>query len=442
MKLAVIGCGHVGLVAGTCFAESGHEVICSDIDSSKIDTLRGGKPTFFEPGLEELMGKNMAEGRLSFTDKTAEAVAGADVVFVSVNTPPLETGQADLRFVEQAARDIGQAIDAYRLVVNISTVPVGTVERLGKIIAENTSAPFDIASNPEFLREGSAIYDRMKPDRIVIGANSEKAIDLLRGVYEKIDAPVLVTTIRTAEMIKYASNAFLATKISFINEISHVCELVGADVVEVAEGMGLDPRIGNQFLKAGLGYGGSCFPKDTRALDQICSDHGHDFDLLKAVIEVNWRQRTRFVDKVRAALGGSLEGATIGMLGLSFKPDTDDLRESAALDIIALLKREGATVKAYDPVAMAKAKEASVDVEFCDDPYAACLGSDLLAITTECREFRELDFAKVRELLCNPIVIDGRNLLDPQTVKANGLTYSGVGRPALTVGDEETVAAP
>ncbi len=428
MRLAVIGCGHVGLVIGACFSDSGHRVICADIDREAIEGLKKGKPHFYEPGLEELIRRTSSAGKLRFTTNTASAVVGSDAIFIAVSTPPRESGEADIRNVVRAALDIARSMDGYKLVVNVSTVPVGTAEKIAEIIRENSREEFDVASNPEFLREGTAIADRIKPDRIVIGANSERAIGMLKEIYAGIDAPMLVTDVRTAEVIKYASNAFLATKISFINEIAHLCELVGADVEGVAEGMGYDPRIGKGFLKAGLGYGGSCFPKDTRALDQICSERGHNFKLLRAVIDVNNGQRVRFVEKIKAALGGSLSGKTIAVLGLSFKPNTDDVRESAAIDVIRLLLEEGAEVRAYDPRAMEKAKGVLPGAKFSADPYEACRGSHALAIATEWPEFRELDFARIKALLKKPIVADGRNFLDPAAVKKSGLEYIGVGR--------------
>lgn len=432
MRLAVIGCGHVGLVIGVCFAESGHSVICADIDRMVISGLKGGELPFYEPGLEELLEKNAAEGRIKFTMSTAEAVKASEAIFIAVGTPPKESGEADLRNVERAALDVARAMDDYRLVVVTSTVPVDTAERIASIIAENSRADFDVASNPEFLREGTALKDRLNPDRIVIGASSDRAIELLKNVYAGTEAPVVTTDARTAEVIKYASNAFLATKISFINEIAHLCELVGADVEGVAEGMGYDPRIGGQFLKAGLGYGGSCFPKDTRALDQVCAERGHNFQLLRAVIDVNNRQRERFVAKIKAALGGDLSGKTIAVLGLSFKPNTDDIRESAALDVIRLLESKGGEVRVYDPKAMDKAREILPNAVFCSDPYEACRGSDILAIATEWPEFKELDLAHIKALLKKPIIADGRNLLDRAEVAKSGLYYVGVGRCGKT----------
>jgi UDPglucose 6-dehydrogenase len=429
MNLAIIGTGYVGLVTGACFAELGHKVICADIDNEKIEKLKRGIMPFFEPGLEEIVEKGIQANRLAFTTSTAEAVKLSEIIFLVVDTPPKPNGQADLSHVEQAAKDVAIDLNGYKLIVNMSTVPVGTVENIARIIKQNlkVKTEFDVASNPEFLREGSAVKDRLKPNRIVIGAESERAIKLLKKVYESIDAPIIVTNIRTAEMIKYASNAFLATKLSFINEIAYICELVGADVKDVVRGMGYDPRIGFDFLGAGLGYGGSCFPKDTRALDQIAISQGHNFTLLKAVIDVNNMQRVRFVQKIRNAAGG-LEGKTIGILGLAFKPNTDDVREAASIDVINYLLSEGAQVKAYDPIAIEKAKQVLPQIEYCKNAYEVCKGSDVLGIVTEWDEFKNLDYARIKSLLKKPIIVDGRNILEPATIKALGFTYYGIGR--------------
>jgi len=429
MKIAIIGTGYVGLVTGACFAEIKHEVTCVDIDEKKITMLSEGDIPIYEPGLDNLVKKNINNRMLSFTTSTADAVALADVVFIAVDTPPKTNGQADLSHIVEAAMQIGTSINNYKLVVNVSTAPVGTVERIGKVIEKRiqSEVEFDIASNPEFLREGSAVKDRLKPSRIVIGAKSKRAIELLKKVYEPIDAPLVITDIRTAEMIKYASNAFLATKISFVNEIAHLCESVGADVKQVAEGMGYDSRIGFEFLSAGLGYGGSCFPKDTRALDQLAFENGHNFTLLKAVIDVNHMQRIRVVQKVKKALG-SLDGKTVGILGLSFKPNTDDMREAASIDIINYLKSEGAAIRVYDPVAMEKAKALLNGVKYCADPYSVCETSDVAVIVTEWDEFRNLDFKKIKALMKQPILVDGRNIFEPKAMRDLGFFYLGIGR--------------
>jgi UDPglucose 6-dehydrogenase len=429
MNLAIIGTGYVGLVTGACFAELGHKVICADIDKEKIEKLKRGIMPFFEPGLEEIVKKGIQAKRLAFTTSTAEAVKPSEIIFLVVDTPPKPNGQADLSHVEQAAKEVARSLNGYKLIVNMSTVPVGTLENIARIIKQNlqTKTEFDVASNPEFLREGSAIKDRLEPSRIVIGAESKQAIELLKRVYQRIDAPIIVTNIRTAEMIKYASNAFLATKLSFINEIAYICELVGADVKDVVRGMGHDPRIGFDFLGAGLGYGGSCFPKDTKALDQIAVSQGHNFTLLKAVIDVNNMQRVRFVQKIKNAIGG-LEGKTIGILGLAFKPNTDDVREAASIDVINYLLSDGAQVKAYDPIAMEKAKKVLPQIEYCKNAYEVCKGSDALGIVTEWEEFKNLDYTRVKSLLKRPIIVDGRNILEPITMKALGFSYYGVGR--------------
>ena len=432
MNLAVIGTGYVGLVSGACFAETGQTVISADINEGKIDALRKGRMPFYEPGLEDIVRKNSQAGRLSFTTSTEEAVRASDVVFIAVDTPPQGNGQADLSRVMQVAQDIAKGINGYKVIVNISTVPVGTVERIGRVIEKNLVGdyPFDIVSNPEFLREGSAVSDRLCPSRIVIGSDSQKAIQILKEVYGFIDVPIITTTIRTAEMIKYASNAFLATKISFINEIAHICELVDADVVEVAEGMGYDPRIGSQFLGAGVGYGGSCFPKDTKALDHIAASQGHNFVLLKAVIDVNNMQRVRLVHKVKEALG-DLDGRTIGIWGLSFKPDTDDIREAASIDIINYLQHYGARIKAYDPVAMDNARTALNNVDFCPDSYEACRDSDALVIVTEWQEFKEADLNRVKSLLARPVIVDGRNIFALSLMEELGFDYYSIGRQVV-----------
>lgn len=429
MRLTMVGTGYVGLVSGTCFAEKGNHVICVDSDASKIAMLEQNIIPIYEPGLEELVRKNKEAGRLSFTTDLRWAVHNSDIIFIAVGTPSLPNGEADLSQVEAVARVIGEEMDSYKIIANKSTVPVGTGDRVRKIIsqAQRKKIEFDVVSVPEFLREGTAIHDAMFPDRIVIGAYSEKAASVMEELHKPFNAPILITDIRSAEMIKYASNAFLATKISFINEIANICEKVGADVVTVARGMGLDHRIGEHFLRAGLGYGGSCFPKDTRALIQIAGNCNYDFELLKAVVKVNQLQRYKPVKKL-VSIFGELKGRTIGILGLAFKPNTDDLREAPSIDIILELKKLGATVKAYDPVAMENAKKILPDITYCSDPYQAVEGADAVVLVTEWTEFGNLDLDKVKELMRIPIFIDGRNVFDPVEMQQRGFVYYGIGR--------------
>ena len=428
MKVVVVGTGYVGLVAGPCFAKFGNKVICVDIDKKKIEKLRKGEVPIYEPGLDDVINQGIKEKNLFFSLSLKEAMKGADAVFIAVGTPSRKDGRADLQYVDLVADEIGKNLDSYKVIVNKSTVPTGTGKRVTEIIKKNYKGKFDVVSNPEFLREGSAVKDFLEPDRIVIGVSSKKAETVMLDLYEPIDAEKIVTNVESAEMIKYASNAFLATKISFINEIANVCERVGADVEMVALGMGTDSRIGPKFLKAGIGYGGSCFPKDVNALNQIAGTEGYDFKLLKSVIEVNNKQRLYFVDKIEETLG-QLKGKTIAVMGVAFKANTDDLRESAAVDIIRMLTGLGAKVQAYDPIAIDNAKEQLGNgVKFFDDAYKAMEGADILAITTEWPEFIEINFDKAKKLLREPYVFDGRNLLDPKKVKKSGLKYIGTGR--------------
>jgi UDPglucose 6-dehydrogenase len=435
MKIAVIGTGYVGLVSGTCFAEFGHEVTCIDIDAEKIQRLRQGHLPIYEPGLQPMVEKNCAAGRLAFAAEFDPHIGRADVIFIAVGTPASRRGDgyADLSYVYDAARTIAPRLRDYTVVVNKSTVPVGTARQVARIIAqENPQADFDVASNPEFLREGAAIADFMRPDRVVIGVDSVRAEERLRAIYRPlylIETPFVVTTIETAELIKYASNAFLATKISFINEMANLCEEVGADVHAVAKGMGLDGRIGRKFLHPGPGYGGSCFPKDTLALLRIAQEHGVACRIVEAVVEVNAAQKARMVRKIRAALGGSEAGKTIAVLGLAFKPETDDMREAPALTIIPALMEHGALVRAHDPQAMKEAAKHLPEVTYCQSPYEACEGAHGVVLLTEWNEYRALDLARIKSLLVQPVFVDLRNVYEPSQMKALGFRYECVGRP-------------
>lgn len=440
MHVAVIGTGYVGLVTGTCLADHGHHVICVDTVQAKIDALNAGVMPIWEPGLDELVQRNAAAGRLHFTTDTAAAVRASDIVMIAVGTPPGEDGSADLAYVCDAARAIARAVNGYKVVVVKSTVPVGTGDMLEALIAEETSHPVDVVSNPEFLREGSAVYDALNPDRIVIGTDSERAAAMMRELYASLNAPMVVTHRRSSEMIKYAANAFLSVKISFINEIAGLCERLGADVEEVARGIGLDKRIGSAFLRAGLGFGGSCFPKDTSALIRMAQQVEYDVPVVQAAVEVNRRQREAMVAKMRAALG-DLRGKRIGMLGIAFKPNTDDVREAAALHLMKLLTAEGASIAAYDPVALETGRrawqaEASPDklnaVTFCDSAEATAEQADALILVTEWPAFAELDWAAMCSSMKQPYLFDGRNLLDPSAMHRIGFKYFGVGRGAST----------
>ncbi len=434
MNICVVGVGYVGLVTGACFAEFGLRVSCVGRDGSKINMLNQGEIPIYEPGLTELIQKNIKEGRISFTTDINEGVGNALVIFIAVGTPPDEDGRADLRYVEAVARSIGQTMNRYKVVVTKSTVPVGTGRLVQRIIEENQEEPcaFDVASNPEFLREGSAIGDFMHPNRVVIGAESEQAIAILQDLYNPlylIETPFVITDVATAEMIKYASNAFLATKISFINEMSSICERVGADVHRVAKGMGLDKRIGSKFLHPGPGFGGSCFPKDTLAISQIAKEHGCEFKIVDAVIEVNEERPAIMIEKVISALGGDVKGKTIGMLGLTFKPNTDDMRDSPAVPIIRGLQDNGAKFQAYDPAGMDDAKDCLQDVDYKEDLYAVAAGADALVLATEWNQFRNIDWQRMKELMKQSIVVDLRNMYSPKRLRALGFEYTSVGRP-------------
>lgn len=432
MNICVVGTGYVGLVTGACFAEFGLRVNCVDKDVEKIEDLSKGIIPIFEPGLEELTKRNLKEGRLSFSTDLADAVKRSLVIFIAVGTPSKEDGSADLSYVKEVAQSIAENMNGYKVIVTKSTVPVGTGERIRRIIGEKQKekVDFDIVSNPEFLREGSAIEDFMRPNRVVIGANSDQAIAIMKDLYSPlylIETPFIITDINTAEMIKYASNAYLATKISFINEIANICERVGADVHMVAKGMGLDNRIGPKFLHPGPGFGGSCFPKDTLAIMNIAKEHDYEFEIIKAVIKVNKRQRVLMIEKIKRAIG-DLKDKRIGILGLSFKPNTNDMREAPSIPIIKGLQKEGAKIRAFDPASMEEAKKFLDDVEYCSDPYGVADGSDALVIITEWNQFRNLDITKIKGLLKEPVLIDLRNIYDPKKMKEMGIRYTGVGR--------------
>ena len=427
--IAVIGTGYVGLTTAVCLAELGHRVVGVDIDEAKVARLRSGEATIYEPGLDELMAKGRKAGRLAFTSDYGEAIPDAEFVFIAVGTPPGRRGEADLVFVKQAAKAIAGAMKKTVTIVNKSTVPIGTGNIVARIVGENLrdEIPFFVVSNPEFLREGSAIYDFMHPDRLVFGSHDEPAARAVAGLYSKLETKILLTDLHTAEMIKYASNAFLATRISFINEMARICERVDADVKIVSEGMGLDHRIGPLFLDAGIGYGGSCFPKDVKALARMAETMGYHPELLDAVMEINLDQRTLVVEKLREVLGG-LRGQVIGILGLAFKPNTDDIREAPAIDVIENLLQKGAEVRAYDPKAMPVLKAMMNSINYCKDPYAVAAGADALLVVTEWEEFRQLDLDRLKSLMRRPVIVDGRNIFDPRAMRERGFVYRGVGR--------------
>lgn len=429
MDISVIGAGHVGLVTGACFADLGNRVVMVDDDARRISDLKRGVMPFYEPGLEELVARGVRESRIRFTTSVGDGVRRSTVLFIAVGTPQRPSGEADLSAVEHVARAIATHLDGYRLIVEKSTVPVQTGQWIERTIrlAVKPKHSFDVASNPEFLREGTAIQDFMKPDRIVLGVKSRKARELLEALYQPLGSPIVVTDVASAELIKHASNSFLSMKISFINAIAQLCERCGADVVEVAEGLGLDRRIGRAFLDAGAGFGGYCFPKDLDAFIRIAEQLGCDFELLKAVRNINERHKGWFARKVQQALW-VLHGKTIAVLGLAFKPNTDDMRLAPSLDIIKELEREGARIRAFDPQAMREAARLLPSVTKCRDPYEAARGADCLVILTEWNEFKELDFARVKRLMRQPVIVDGRNLYDPRRMRRLGFRYVGVGR--------------
>ena len=432
MDIAVIGTGYVGLVTGAGLADFGNSVVCADIDTNKIDALNEGKIPIYEPGLDKIVSRNVAEGRLRFTTDLADAIRSCRAVFIAVGTPPKPDGSADLQYVEDVARTIAKHMDGPKLVITKSTVPIGTGRMIETIIAESgTKHKASIVSNPEFLREGSAIEDFMKPDRVVIGASDEEAVELMKEIYaplHSLEIPFVVTNVESSELIKYAANGFLATKISFINEIAVMCEKLGADVQDVARGIGLDSRIGPKFLQAGPGFGGSCFPKDTSAVADIAKRYGYEFQIIEAVLRVNDDIKERMVGKVASALGGNVNGKTIAILGLAFKPETDDMRDSPTIPLIKGLQKAGATIRAYDPEAMENAARFFDNVTFCEEAYETANGADALVIATEWNEFRALNLDRIRKLLKQPVIIDLRNVYDPQRMKAEGFNYVAVGR--------------
>jgi UDPglucose 6-dehydrogenase len=438
MRIAMIGTGYVGLVSGACFSEFGVDVVCVDKDQGKIQRLKDGKIPIFEPGLEALVESNAKAGRLTFTTDLPRAVAGADAVFIAVGTPSRRgDGHADLSYVYGAAEEIGQALTGYAVVVTKSTVPVGTGREVERIIRKvRPDADFDVASNPEFLREGSAIGDFMRPDRVVIGTHAQRARDVMRQLYRPlyiIETPIIFTQLETAELIKYAANSFLATKITFINEIADLCEKVGADVHDVARGIGLDGRIGRKFLHAGPGYGGSCFPKDTLALVRTAQSAGAPARIVETVVAVNDERKRRMAQKVVEACGDSVQGKTIAVLGLTFKPNTDDMRDSPSLSILPALVGAGAQVRAYDPEGMGEAKKLMPHISYCGDAYEAMEGADAALILTEWNQFRSLDLDRVKRLLRSPTIVDLRNVYDPLQMQEAGFAYSCIGRPVSAV---------
>ncbi|MDQ3134057.1 MAG: UDP-glucose/GDP-mannose dehydrogenase family protein [Acidobacteriota bacterium] len=432
MHVAVVGTGYVGLVTGACFAEYGVNVICVDIDAAKIKRLEEGQLPIYEPGLDQIVSRNVQAGRLSFTTDLHSAVEQALVIFLAVGTPPKEDGSADLRYVDDAARSIAKAMNGYKVIVTKSTVPVGTGEHLRSLIKEHQQKRynFGIVSNPEFLREGAAINDFMRPDRIVIGSRDEEAVAIMRDLYRPlflIETPFVVTSVEAAELTKYAANAFLATKISFINEIANLCDKIGCDVHDVARAIGMDNRIGKKFLHPGPGYGGSCFPKDTSALVSVARQFSSDSLIVDAVIEVNRRQRALMIEKIKK-LAGDFKGQTVAVLGLSFKPETDDMRDAPSVDIVQALVEGGAVVRAYDPVAMDAARQCLPNIDYVQDEYEAVAGADVLVFMTEWNQFRALNMQRVREMMRTPRIADLRNIYEPEAMRELGFDYVGVGR--------------
>ena len=434
MRVAMIGTGYVGLVSGVCFADFGHSVICVDKDPKKIDVLNNGGVPIFEPGLADLVAKNVSAGRLSFTTEIEDAVKTADAVFIAVGTPSRRgDGHADLSYVYAAAEEIAEFLDGYTVIVTKSTVPVGTGDEVeARMRKARPDGEFDVVSNPEFLREGAAIDDFKRPDRVVVGTDSERAQEIMRSLYRPLfinETPIVFTNRRTSELIKYAGNAFLATKITFINEMADLCEKVGANVQEVSRGIGLDGRIGGKFLHAGPGYGGSCFPKDTLAVVKTAQDAGAPLQIVEAVIAANEARKDKMADKVIKGCGGSVDGKTIAVLGLAFKPNTDDMRDSPSIPVINKLLAGGATIRAYDPEAMAEAKTLLPNITYCDNSYDCIDGADALVIITEWDQFRALDMDRVKDLLAAPVLIDLRNIYNPERMSQRGFTYISVGRP-------------
>ncbi len=430
MNICVIGTGYVGLVTGCVFSDLGNDVICVDKNPEKIAMLESGEMPIYEPGLEEMVKRNVEDRRLVFTQELHEAVEHSDVVFICVGTPPLPSGDPDMSFVQEAAKGVAKALNRYKVIVNKSTVPVGTGNMVREIIETNRrrNVDFDVVSNPEFLREGSAIKDTLEPDRIVIGAPNQVVAMKILELYAPLERPMIITDVASAEMIKYASNAFLATKISFANSIANICDAVGADVIQVIKGMGLDHRIGSAFLNAGLGYGGSCFPKDSSALARTAEKNGYEFKLLNAVMDVNKEQAVRFLDRMRVEVGGSFDKKSIGVLGLAFKPNTDDMRDAKSVEIIAKLLAEGATVKAYDPIAMENTRAIFPQICYARNAYEAAEEVDALIIVTEWNEFKQLNMERVKASMKSPLLFDGRNIYDPMKMRRLGFEYHCVGR--------------
>jgi UDPglucose 6-dehydrogenase len=436
MKIAVVGTGYVGLVTGTCFAETGNHVTCVDIDVKKVERMQRGEIPIYEPHLDVLFERNIKQGRLSFTTDLAEGIKDASVIFLALPTPPGEDGSADLKYVLQVAEQLGQLITSYKVIVNKSTVPVGTAEKVRNVVAKNCKSDFDVVSNPEFLREGFAVDDFMKPDRVVIGTNSERARELMSELYAPFvrqGNPIFFMDERSSELTKYAANAFLAMKITFMNEIGNLCEKVGANVDAVRIGIGSDDRIGKRFLFAGIGYGGSCFPKDVQALDKIAEDAGYDFRILQSVMSVNEKQKLVLIDKISAHFKNELHGKKAAIWGLAFKPDTDDIREAPALYMIDALLKAGVSVAAYDPEAMENVRKSLGDkITFGHDPYETLEGADFLIIATEWSVFRTPEFDRMQTLMKQPLIFDGRNLYDLQRIKEKGFTYYSIGRDVVT----------
>jgi UDPglucose 6-dehydrogenase len=430
MNICVVGTGYVGLVTGCVFSDLGNEVICVDNNADKVAMLERGEMPIYEPGLEELVKRNVDDRRLFFTTDLNHAVEHSDVVFICVGTPPKPSGDPDMQYVEAVAKGIAGALNRYKVIVNKSTVPVGTGNLVREIIETNRrrNVEFDVVSNPEFLREGSAIKDTLEPDRIVIGAPNKVVAMKILELYAPLERPMIITDVASAEMIKYASNAFLATKISFANSIANICDEVGADVIEVIKGMGKDSRIGSAFLNAGLGYGGSCFPKDSSALVHTAEKAGYDFKLLKAVMDVNKEQPIRFVDRLRDAIGGSFADKTVGILGLAFKPNTDDMRDAKSVEIITQLLSEGATVKAYDPISMENTQHIFPDICYAKNAYEVAEEADVLVIVTEWNEFKLLNMERIKSVMNRALIFDGRNIYDPLQLRRMGFEYHSVGR--------------
>jgi UDPglucose 6-dehydrogenase len=428
-KIAVVGTGYVGLVTGTCFADLGNDVTCIDIVEAKIAALKRGEVPIFEPGLEEMVARNARAGRLRFTTSYAEVLPEAEFCFITVDTPAGSNGQANMSAVRRAAHMIGESMQGHTTIINKSTMPIGSGDQVTAWLAPFASdvVGFDVVSNPEFLREGAAVADFMRPDRVVLGSTNPAAAERVAELYAPLNAPTLVTDLRTAEMIKYAANAFLATRISFVNEVAQICERLGADVRVVADGMGYDRRIGRHFLDAGIGFGGSCFPKDVRALAYMAEATDCHAQMLHAVLEINEAMRRRFVLKVERLLG-DLHGTNIAVWGLAFKPNTDDMREAPAVDIIRGLSQKGARIRAYDPVASANARKELPEIEYCDSPYATAMGADAVLLLTEWNEFKQVDLGRVARSMKRPVLVDGRNLYEPAEVRRHGFVYAGVGR--------------